>query len=690
MTWPSFTHPGLLAGLLAVGLPVLVHFLTRARPRRIPFPTYHFLSEACAGRQALHRLRTYLVLALRTFAVAGLVLMFSRPFVPPEGAAAQGETGPRRTVLLIDASLSMRAAPGGVSLFARARAEAADVLRGLESGSEAAVILAGAHPRSLLPALSRNLPALHSQLVSAAPTFELGNPEAALALARKLLNGPGQLFVFSDFQESNWRGIRELPPGITPHLRPSGAETVHNLAVTRLRASPPAPVVGEACEIIASIANFTSSPRQETVRLELEDLTQEATVSVPAFGSADALFSIVFPAPGVKTGQASIPPDDLIEDNVRHLAVRVGQARRAVVISDSDPSEAASGARFVQLALAPTANPGKGLWVERRHSQEADRGVLETADAFFVVAPALLPSEVVEILQRRVSEGAELVVFLDTPTGASLVLPGLNPPFQLGPTTQAAAGDAVSPGARILFPDIDAADWRTLRVHRHYAATVPPGRTNEVLLTYPDGAPALTFQRMGAGSVAFANVPLSLEAGNLVASPLFPALLHELIRLGQSDSGERSVSPGGALALEAATVGEARLAVTGPGGTPVAAEVTSRGRTTHLVVAGVGNPGPYVARVDDRAVGAAVVNVDPLESDPRPIRLEGLKAADGRPVHVARDGEELESAGRARPLWPGLAMAAIACLGVEMLVLAFWRQGFRNRAAAATGKEAHP
>src|SRR5208283_3006304 len=137
MNWPAFANPWLLAGLVAVGLPVLIHYLTRARPRRVAFPPFKFLLEACAGQQAVHRLRTIVLLTVRCLAVLALVLLFARPFVKPSGAVANPEVR-RRVVLILDASLSMRAVQGGVSLFARAKAEAADVLRGLESGQEAA------------------------------------------------------------------------------------------------------------------------------------------------------------------------------------------------------------------------------------------------------------------------------------------------------------------------------------------------------------------------------------------------------------------------------------------------------------------------------------------------------------------------------------------------------------------------
>ncbi len=158
MNWPAFTNPWMLAGLVAVGLPVLIHFLTRARPQRIAFPPFKFLVAACAGRQSVHRLRTVLLLALRCLLVLALALLFTQPFLKPNDAAANPQAG-RRVVLFLDASLSMRAVHQGISLFDRAQAEAAGVLRDLPAGTEAAVILEGATPRSLLPAMSANLPA---------------------------------------------------------------------------------------------------------------------------------------------------------------------------------------------------------------------------------------------------------------------------------------------------------------------------------------------------------------------------------------------------------------------------------------------------------------------------------------------------------------------------------------------------
>src|SRR5439155_240702 len=103
MNWPGFANPWMLAGLTAVGLPV-----------------------RCLG-------------------VLALALLFARPFLKPSGPAVRTDAN-KRVVIVLDASLSMRAVQRGVPLFARAQSEAANLLRGLESGCEAAVVLAAATP----------------------------------------------------------------------------------------------------------------------------------------------------------------------------------------------------------------------------------------------------------------------------------------------------------------------------------------------------------------------------------------------------------------------------------------------------------------------------------------------------------------------------------------------------------------
>ena len=415
-------------------------------------------------------------------------------------------------------------------LFARAQAEAAEVLRALPSGSEAVVILEGATPRSLLPALSENIPAPHDILVKNQPTFENGDPAAALTLAVKMFNGNGTIYIFSDFQKSNWEPVRELPGGLACRLRPVTTEAVDNVAITAARMVPAAPVAGEPAEISCTVFNCSPKPREETVRLELCEFTRETRVTLPPFGTAAAAFNVTFPRAGCFAGKVSLAPDNLSEDNTRYLAVNVSKALEIVLVSDADEADWQSPAYYISRALVPSPQAAPGINLVRRRSADLDRGILETADVFCFAAPVTLSGEAMEIVTRRVNEGARLISFLDGPTAPTLMFPALNPPFQLLNTVASQNGDSVTLSIGRSFGELDASDFSALRFHRHFQNHPPDSRAGDTLLSFPDGSAALTISPAGRGAMVLVNLPLTPDGGDFIGNPIFSATLHELLR----------------------------------------------------------------------------------------------------------------------------------------------------------------
>jgi len=706
MTSLGFTNPWFLLGAGAVGLPILIHYLTRARPRRIKFPPLQFLLEACAGQQSLHRLRTWIVLAVRCLAVLALVLLFSRPFLrAADPLAASRKT--KRVVLVVDASFSMRAVVNGVPLFARAQAEAADLLRSFGGDTQAAVILMGAKPHAILPALSPNLPVLHRELVQTKPTFEAANPAAALSLAKRILGEGGAVYVFSDFQRSNWNvsALDELR-GLPCYLRPVVERGIDNAAITRLQLAPAEPLAGEPVELTCTVLNSSPQQRQETVRLELEGVTQEKGVVVPPFASRDVTFAFTLSGIGSFPGKIALGIDDLAEDNTRYFVARVQKGLQVLLVSDTDANDRRSAAFFVSKALVPSEQVVSGLKIVRRHGQETDRGILETADAFLLVNPVALSGEAAEIIARRVGDGAQLVCFLDGPTAPNVLAAllsaskgRLSPPFQL---LRMAASE--TPGGEpfsvanltgkplALFANPEEGEIATLRFRRHYQSLVADDRKDELLLAFPDGSAALAMVSVGKGAVVFANLPLAPDASNLAGSPLFPAMMHELLRALRRTSEGRDTAPGEPWFVDVPGVGadESALKILSPDGKSVEARVVASGRTVRLALPEAAQPGHFLVRQGEQLLGAGVVNVDSRESDTRPIAQSELVAGhDQGARNVAFVGpDQLQRATEeTRPLWPWFAAAAAALLGTEMLLLALWRQ---RRVAAAIVPNAGP
>ena len=75
----NFLNPLFLFGLAAAAIPVLIHLFTRRKPREVRFPSLEFLAEVNQSEIRRLRLKQWLLLLLRTLAVAFLALAMARP-----------------------------------------------------------------------------------------------------------------------------------------------------------------------------------------------------------------------------------------------------------------------------------------------------------------------------------------------------------------------------------------------------------------------------------------------------------------------------------------------------------------------------------------------------------------------------------------------------------------------------------
>src|SRR5438477_955735 len=122
-------HPWMIGlGVLAAGLPVVIHWLTRPRPIRYQLSTIRFVREAVAQRRARHWLRDVIVLTLRTLAVLLLAAAIARPLFNQRELALVDDTGDAVRVVILDVSQSMAAETKGVTSLERGRPLAADEL----------------------------------------------------------------------------------------------------------------------------------------------------------------------------------------------------------------------------------------------------------------------------------------------------------------------------------------------------------------------------------------------------------------------------------------------------------------------------------------------------------------------------------------------------------------------------------
>src|ERR1044071_1955406 len=119
----SFLAPFFLIGGLAIAGPIIFHLVRRTTRERTLFSSLMFLLPSPPRLSKRHRLEHILLLILRCIALALLALGFARPFLRQAPINDPSAAEPKRIIVLVDTSASMRRE----GLWAAARDRVAEV-----------------------------------------------------------------------------------------------------------------------------------------------------------------------------------------------------------------------------------------------------------------------------------------------------------------------------------------------------------------------------------------------------------------------------------------------------------------------------------------------------------------------------------------------------------------------------------
>jgi len=720
----AFLNPLLLWGLLAAALPLVVHLLFRRRPRPTTFPALDFVLKARHQVQRRMRLRKLLLFTARTLLLAAAALAIARPRAEQPGATpADLRAGPRATVVVLDASASMRYRLGGEPLFSKARADALAALGDLEAGEPASAMLCdGRPPAAAAPGFDRA--AARRVLEEAAAGEAHADLTACLgAAARALGEAKGQeqlakrIVVVTDLTAAAWRLDAAAPQVAGPGgpVRPlvqvvdaaRGAE-LPNAALTALTAEPDPAVGPRGYRLTATVANGGAAALTDlplTLRVGGEQKPAlRAFVDVPAGATGRKVLSYAFAAGGPVTVSAALPGDALPLDDERSLALDVPRELRALLVDGSpSPDKYKDEAYFVESALGSPASPARPTLIDAEALRDAD---LSRFDVIFLLNVRSVAGRSAD-LQRFVEGGGGLFVALgdqvdpeqyDKELGALL-------PLQLHLVKTAAEATGEAGAARLARVDEahpalsvftgEAREGLSGARFLRYVLTKPPakGEAPVVLAAFDDGAPALVEARRGRGRVLLYTSSVDrqwsdwpLRTSFLPAVQRFAAWLAgaledrrdapvvvgaaRQVRLGEGRQVRALVAPDGTvLAAPAPGAGPASLGA----GAADAVEVTDGGAAFGFTPRRCGLWQVKVAergaeRIDP-ALAIAVVP-DPRESDTRRLQPGELTAWLGGEAHAKVDGPGGPALqGQGVPLWSWLLAAAVALFLAEGLLL---------------------
>ena len=360
-------HPLLIAGVALAGLPIVVHLLLKQEPKRLPFPAVRFLKLTQKTTQRRLRLRHLLLLALRVLLLGLFCAALYQPTVPAVSAGVGIDLSagkPVAAVFVIDTTPSMGYTVNRKTRLDDAVARARELLDRLPAGSRVAVAttadpaaaweLGPADARRRLDALKQ--PDGGGQPVTAVlrgvyPLFAALDADAGSVEKADPL--PRLVAVFTDRTAASWQpdqaaelkaAADALPGGPPAHLVfDVGVETPSDVAVVTADATPPVAAVGSPVTVAVTVravgADVTAVVRCRFADVPAADQTRE--VRVPAGPPVPVGFTFNDLPAGVQQAEVTLAtPDNLGPDgggfdNVRSVTVRVGAARKVLVVTDA-------------------------------------------------------------------------------------------------------------------------------------------------------------------------------------------------------------------------------------------------------------------------------------------------------------------------------------------------------------------
>jgi hypothetical protein len=666
---------------------------------RLPLSTLRFVQQAIRQRRARHRLRDFIILALRALAVALIVLAFARPLIGARPLVSASDAAEAERVVILDVSQSMAARDGGIELFERARPLAARYLS-YRGGLRANLILAGSRPRAVFERPSNNFAALRDELDRAAVLPQRLDIQSAVTAAAEMLSATAddetrrELIVISDFQRSNWSAVdfSPLPEDTQIQLESvSPADAPANLGVLRVAAAGRVER-GKDTRVEVEVGNFSPTPRSVQVELTLGPKTLRLEGHCPARSATTLVTDAALGETGWQSGRARLVgvEDALSADDARAFVLEVRPATVFGLITRQRDENKPMSSYFLERALAPLhrSRTRSQQRVVRIDPSRIDRETLGPVDLIVLDHPGKLGEEALNLLASLLQRGRPMLYVAAEPVDATnlrrlsdAVGTGLQMPVEFMPPP------AGQPRRDLFLADIRrdvppfsvfGDELTALSSGLRFAGgltsrRLESGLADDVLATYSDRSAGLVLTACGAGALAVLNVDLSRS--NLAGSPMFVPLIGELSErlLGRRRAGG-AVACGETLVAylpaEAGPIAGLRIEADADGNAPLG-ELEEDSGGALWKWNSVGPPGVYRV-VRDRPVFALAAALDPDESDLRSLKPEVLETrlSGGRTVRFqsAADPDEPRD-----DRWVWLAVACMGCLIVELVALRAFR-----------------
>lgn len=703
----TFLNPLVLLGMVAAAIPLIIHLFNFRRPRRVDFSSLAFVRELQRSTMQRVRLKQWLLLLLRTLAIAMLVLSFARPTLTGGLASIMGGGGRTSVAIVFDNSASMELRGTRGSYLEEARGYARELAAQMDAGDEL-VLLTTANtedpPRTFRTRSSaiEAIDAIEAGVRARPARLVLNEASAALASSE---NVNREIYLISDMQRSTLGDTVELsmPSDATLTLLPTSVRAHSNVAIESVRVASRIVEVGSPVRVEVTVRNYGADAIDDYgIGLYLGDeRVAEAPVDLPPASAATASLVVTPQRNGWLGGRVEGEDDLFPRDNVRFLALHVPQTRRILLVHDAQENLS-----YVRLALGARESAGTAAFdVDEVPAASFANALsrLREYDAVLLLGAGSTSTGAVAALEQYVRNGGGLLIAPSSASEASdidPVLEALGAGRVGGMVGRPGSGQGVAALAAVdaehtifegVFDESLQRGDREVEQPRVFAAAryVPRSGAEQTLIRMTNGDPLLQEITHDRGTVLFLATAPVPSWSELPVSGLFVPLIYRALQyLSASEEvqGIQVVAGGEAELRYAATTGGRPIHIVGPLGEEFIPEQRAvPGAVLIRLGPEVDRIGLYTVHEGDRIISRFAANYDPAESDltfasvgdlARALRDEtGAHVRILSPDEVASNGMgvAVRAARSGIELWNVFLLLALCFLVSEMIVARRWR-----------------
>lgn len=322
-----FQTPTSLFWFLPLGGLILLLYLLKMRRRDVRIPATFLWPQMTSDVRAnapFQRLRITPLLLLQMLILAFLVLGVANPLLKTKGLHGKA------TVIVLDASASMRATDVSPSRYEAARRRIASIISTMSGGDQLALIEAGPVTRVISP-LSGDKAKIESLFRPLHATDSPNDLSDALRLAAALVGqrDGARILVLSD---GAFPPIKDFSPGKAELLYESFGSSSRNLGITALEVTD----TPRGGQLFAGIRNYESAPRKATLSYYQDGkVTDSRILTVPPRQTLGETFPV---SPTAQRADIQISSDgDLLQaDNHASLFLQGAGTLRVLLVTQGN------------------------------------------------------------------------------------------------------------------------------------------------------------------------------------------------------------------------------------------------------------------------------------------------------------------------------------------------------------------